>query len=60
MDKLLFGYMVDSYPTAVLIQNGAITNKWLGEIPKEFFNRIRQFYESAVFGPKSKARHFSG
>lgn len=60
MDKLLFGYMVDSYPTAVLIEDGVISNKWLGEIPKEFFNRIRQFYESAVFSPKSKARHFSG
>lgn len=60
MDKLLFGYMVDSYPTAVLIENGAIANKWLGEIPKEFFDRIKQFYESAVFGSKSKTRHFSG
>lgn len=60
MDKLLFGYMVDSYPTAVLIEDGVISNKWLGEIPKEFFNRIRQFYESVVFNSKSKARHFSG
>ena len=60
MDKLLFGYMVDSYPTAVLVEDGVISNKWLGEIPKEFFNRIRQFYESVVFNSKPKARHFSG
>lgn len=60
MDKLLFSYMVDSYPTAVLVEDGVISNKWLGEIPKEFFNRIRQFYESVVFNSKPKARHFSG
>lgn len=60
MDNLLFGYMVDSYPTAVLIEDGVISNKWLGEIPKQFFDRIKQFYESVVFGSKSKARHFSG
>ena len=58
MDKLLFGYIVDSVPTAVLIEDGVISNKWISEIPKEFLNRIKQFYETVVFGTKS--RQFSG
>jgi drug/metabolite transporter superfamily protein YnfA len=48
MDKLLFSYMVDAYPTAVLIENGVITNKWEGEIPKEFLDKIKQSYESLI------------
>jgi hypothetical protein len=59
MDKLLFGYLVDSFPVAVQVEDGVITNKWLGEIPKEFFDRIKQFYESTVFS-SSKTRQFSG
>jgi drug/metabolite transporter superfamily protein YnfA len=46
--KLLFNYMVDAYPTAVLIENGVITNKWEGEIPKEFLDKIKQSYESLI------------
>ncbi|MBD2371117.1 hypothetical protein H6G63_30680 [Leptolyngbya sp. FACHB-402] len=59
MDRLLFGYLVDSFPIAVLVNDGVIENKWLGEIPKEFFNRIKQFYQSTVFS-KLNVRQFSG
>lgn len=59
MNKLLFGYMVDGVPTAVLIEDGLITNKWMGEIPKQFLDRIKQFYD-AVFNPEPKTRVFSG
>jgi hypothetical protein len=59
MDKLLFGYLVDSFPISVLVEDGIIMNKWDGEIPNQFLNQIKQFYESAVFS-KSKARQFSG
>jgi thioredoxin-related protein len=55
MDKLLFGYMVDGVPTAVLVKDGAIQNKWSGEIPKEYFDRIKSFYENVVFSRSSTA-----
>ncbi len=60
MNKLLFGYMVDAVPTAVLIEDGIISNKWEGEMPKEFFERIKQFYETVVFESKPKTSRFSG
>lgn len=60
MNKLLFANMVDSVPTAALVENGVISKIWMGQIPKEFFNRIRQFYESTVFNSKPKTRQFSG
>lgn len=60
MNKLLLGYMVDAFPTAVLIEDRVISNKWIGEIPKQFFDPIKQFYESVVFDQKPKARRFSG
>ncbi|NET24092.1 peroxiredoxin [Okeania sp. SIO1I7] len=49
MDKLLFGYMVDAYPTAVSIEDEIITEKWIGEIPEEYLDRIKQIYEKAIF-----------
>ncbi|HLO83724.1 MAG TPA: MauE/DoxX family redox-associated membrane protein, partial [Nostocaceae cyanobacterium] len=52
MDKLLFSYMADAYPTAVLIENGVISSKWVGEIPPEFLDRIKQLYEQLLFKRK--------
>jgi thioredoxin-related protein len=49
MDKLLFNYMVDAYPTAVLIKDGIITEQWIGEIPEQFLDRIKQVYERMLF-----------
>jgi thioredoxin-related protein len=65
MDKLLFSYMVEGVPTAILLQDGSIVNKWIGEIPKEFFDRIKDFYENVVFnsgsfGTQAKAKQFGG
>ena len=60
MNKLLFGYMVDAVPTAVLVEDGVISSKWEGEMPKEFFERIKQFYEAVVFESKPKTSRFSG
>lgn len=48
MDKLLFRYMVDAFPTAILIEDGIISSKWIGQIPEEFVNRIKQYYEKAL------------
>ncbi len=60
MDKLLFGYMANAFPTIVVVEEGVISNKLTGDIPKEFFDRIRQFYENVVFDQKPKTRSFSG
>jgi hypothetical protein len=63
MDKLLFGYMVDGVPVAVLVKDGSIENKWSGEIPKEYFDRIKGFYENVVFNSNSaptKVKQFGG
>ena len=55
MDKLLLSYMVDAFPTAVMVEDGVISSKWIGEIPKEFLNRIKQFYERVVFDRKKQS-----
>jgi len=60
MDKLLFGYMADAFPTTVVVEDGVISNKFIGDVPKECFERIRQFYENVVFDQKTKTRCFSG
>lgn len=48
MDKRLFGSMVDSFPTAVLIEDGMISGKWIGKMPEEFLDRIVELYERAI------------
>jgi len=49
MDKLLLGYMVDAFPTAILVEDGVITGKWIGTIPEEYLDRIKQYYEQVLF-----------
>lgn len=60
MDKALVRLMAQAFPTAALIENGIITNKWRGEIPKPYFDKIRQFYESISPNRKTQERAFSG
>ncbi|MDJ0900349.1 MAG: hypothetical protein QNJ55_16210 [Xenococcus sp. MO_188.B8] len=33
---------IDSFPTAILLEDGVIREKWLGVIPEQFVERIRQ------------------
>ncbi|MFN7412601.1 MAG: cupin-like domain-containing protein [Dolichospermum sp.] len=56
MDKLLFRYMADAFPTAALIENGQIVSKWIGEIPPEFLDKIKQSYEAAILGKSSTVK----
>jgi len=51
--------LVDAYPTAALVENGAIVGKWVGEMPQESLDRARQFFE-AVSAPRKPAAGFSG
>jgi hypothetical protein len=46
MDKFLAATMTNAFPTAVLIENGRITEKWTGEMPREYLANIQQFYKS--------------
>lgn len=48
MDKLLFSYMADAYPTAILIEDGVMTQKWIGELPEPYLDRIKQMYERVL------------
>ena len=59
MPQSLVSLMVSAYPTAALIQNGKVMQKWVGEMPKEYLERIQQFFE-AIAPPKKKATSFSG
>lgn len=45
MDRLLFQRMVNAYPTAVLVKDGEVVEKWTGEFPEPYFSRIQEFYE---------------
>jgi len=45
---------VDTFPTAVLLEDGVITNKWIGVIPEEFLDRIKQIYEQAILKSQTK------
>lgn len=56
MDKLLFSYMADAFPTAVLVENGRIVSKWIGEIPPEFLDKIKQSYEGAIVGKSTTVK----
>lgn len=45
MDRVLFQRMVNAYPTAVLVEDGDVVDKWSGEFPEPYFSRVREFYE---------------
>lgn len=60
MKKLLFKNMVDGVPTAALIKDGKILEKWEGEIPKPFFAEIKQFYEDIIFTSSSAEKRYGG
>jgi len=54
MDKILFGYMVDAFPTAISIEDGVITEQWIGIIPEKFLDRIKQIYENLILKAQAK------
>ena len=46
MPQSLVSLMATAYPTAALIENGRVSQKWVGEMPKEYLDRIREFFET--------------
>jgi len=59
MDKFLTATMTSAFPTAVLIEDSQINEKWTGEMPKAYLDSIKQFYESIWPQTENKAI-FSG
>jgi len=50
--------MVNAYPTAVLIENGVIREKWEGRMPDEYMERVRQFFQTVA--PARRSGAFGG
>jgi hypothetical protein len=50
--------MVKAYPTAVLIEDGIIREKWEGRMPDKYVERVRQFFQTVA--PERKSQAFGG
>lgn len=59
MDRFLAATMTSEFPTAVLIENGSIKEKWVGEIPENYLRYIKQFFQS-IPKEKEKTSVFTG
>jgi hypothetical protein len=59
MRKELMTIMADAYPTAALVEDGVIRQRWVGEMPKAYLERIRSFLNAISTGPIDKPS-FSG
>ena len=61
MNKILFSYMVDGVPTAVLVKDGKMDSISMGQMPQEYFKEIQLFYRATVKRDESKkAVRFAG
>ena len=54
MNTILFNYMVDVLPTALLLQDGKIKNISVADMPQEYFEEIQLFYRATVKRDESK------
>jgi len=59
MDKLLWNTMIKGVPTAVLVENGIIKEKWVGKFPEEYLERVRIFMEPLLV-PQKESTTFAG
>lgn len=59
MDRFLAATMTSAFPTAVLIENGRIVEKWVGEMPEKYLESVKQFFKSIGTG-REKESVFSG
>ena len=48
MNKILFNYMIEGVPTAVLVKDGKIATISMGQIPQEYYKKIQDFYQATV------------
>lgn len=59
MPQSLVSLMVTAYPTAALVEDGRIRKKWVGEMPQEYLEKVRQFFD-AIAPPRKNASTFGG
>lgn len=59
MKRKLSSAMLTAYPTAALVENGTIVEKWEGKMPEEFLQRLQDFYDG-IAPPEEKQRRFAG
>jgi hypothetical protein len=55
MRSSLLSQMVDGFPTAVMIENGVIQQRFMGSFPAELGARIEQFYRAVAPPPARTA-----
>ena len=60
MPQSLVSLMVNAYPTAALLENGRVTEKWIGELPHSYVERVRGFFEAIAVPVKRARRGFAG
>lgn len=46
MPQSLVSLMVNAYPTAALLENGRVREKWIGELPQSYVDRVRGFFDA--------------
>ena len=57
MNKLLFSFLAEGVPTAVLVKDGKIETVEMGKMPQEYEREVQQFYR-AIDARKSKRTAF--
>jgi hypothetical protein len=60
MPQSLVSLMVTGYPTAALVENGRIAEKWVGEMPQSYMDRVRGFFEAIKVPVKPARGGFAG
>jgi hypothetical protein len=60
MPQSLVSLMVNAYPTAALLDNGRVTEKWIGELPQSYVDRVRGFLDAIKVPVKQPRGSFAG
>jgi len=60
MPQSLVSLMVNAYPTAALLENGRVTEKWIGELPQSYVDRVRGFFDAIKVPVKQPRGGFAG
>jgi hypothetical protein len=60
MPQSMLSLMTNAYPTAALVENGRITGKWVGEMPNDYLDRVREFFATIAAPAKPPRAGFAG
>jgi hypothetical protein len=56
----LVSQFADAFPTAALIQDGVIRSRFIGELPPEYVQQCREFYQSINLRSQRAVQGFAG